>query len=278
VAGFIKAQVNFIRFNQAMVALQRVSGQTMKQVLRSEVGHILKECAAKTKVATEEVIDRKSTLGAVKKLGLTQAETRGQVTVNAGWRRNSPAFRVWMKVRERAGRKGYILARGAGFSFPEGTATLLKSPGSKAGTDVWLGTVIGAVSSVVRAVPPAIRLGRASIGLARQSWVQIARSLRIDLKTVAGGGISAAGIAKAEAALASDGKAYINGSGREYGDAKKVIIQLTNRLPYVRRAKLDAVLARAINGRANKIAKAMKDGVFNSAKRTLARFPGLYVS
>lgn len=260
-----------------MVELQRVSGQTMKQVLRSETGHILKECAAKTKVATQDSVERKAQLLAIKGLGYTQATDRGEVSVNAGWRRNSPYGRVWMKVRNGAGRKGFILARGANFDFPSGTAILQITPGSKSGTNKWIATVRNAVGRTVPAVEKSLEKALKSVGLARQSWVQIARGLGIDLKRVAGTNLSAQGIAKAELALASDGRSYINGTASEYGDAEKFVIKLVNGLPYGRKMKLDAVLARAINNRAKYFARAMSKGVFNSAKKTLAKYPGLYV-
>ena len=276
-AAFVTAKVNFVRFNRAMVDLQLITGQTMKQVLLSETGHILKECAAKTKVATQDSVERKARLQAVKALGYTQAESRGDVTVNAGWRRNSPYGRVWMKAHEHGGRKAYILARGPNFDFPSGSATLEQTRTSGTGTNVWIANVRRAVGRVVPAVDKAFEMGIKSVGLARQSWVQIARSLGIDLKRVPGTNLSAEGLAKAERAIASDGKSYINGTARKYGDAEKFFVELTNGLPYVRRAKLDAVMTRAINGRADKFFKNMKNGVFNSTKKVLARYPGLFV-
>ncbi len=276
--GFVKAQVNFIQFNRAMVDLQRVTGQTMKQVVRSEVGHILKECAAKTKVATQDSVQRKAQLKAIKKLSYTQAPDRGDVSVNSGWRKNSPYGRVWIKVRSGSGRKNYILARGPNFDFPAGSATLELTPGSRTGTNRWIANVRLAVGRVVPAVEETFEKALKSVGLARQSWVQIADSIGISLESVPGTNLTAQGLAKARAALASDGVAYVNGTARQYGDASKFIVQIINKLPYVRRVKMDAVLARAINSRTTKFYNAARQGVFNSAKKTLSKYPGLFVS
>ena len=274
----VKASIDFIGFNRAMVALQATTGQSMRQVLRSEVGHILKECAAKTKVGTESLVDRKAQLLAIKSLKLTKAENRGDVSINANWRKAAPYGQAWIKVRHGAGRKNYILARGPDFSSPSGSAILRQDGNPRNGTAVWLAGVRQAVGRTVPLVEKRVSAARKAIGLARQSWVQIANSLGINLAAVPGTNLSAQGLAKAQLALASDGKRYANGLAREYEVAKGFVVELTNRLPYCRTIKLDAVLARAINKRSTYFSKNVARGVFSSAKKTLAKYPGLFVS
>lgn len=258
-AGFATVQVNFIQFNRAMVDLQRISGQTMKQVLRSETTEILNTCVKRTKVADKGVVQRKEQLGVIKKENLTQASYPGQTTVNAGWRLKAPYGRVWIKVRP-GGKKSFILARGADFSAPSGPSTL------KSGRD-WLEFVNRSATVVSSKVPGAIAKGWASIGLARKAWVQMAESMRLNLRNLAEGENASAFRAK-----------YQNGIGIERQTKTGYVITLINKLPYGRRAKMDVILARAINQRGVAFYKAVSAGVFQSAKRTLARYPGLYVS
>lgn len=257
--AFIKAQVNFIQFNRAMVDLQRVSGQTMKQVLRSETAEILNVCVKRTKVAKKEVVQRRAQLKVIKKEELTQARHPGQTTVNAGWKKAAPYGRVWLKVRP-GGKNSFVLGRGPDFSSPAGRSIAPR-------TGDWAEFVTHSAMLVTSKVPEAIRRGFSSIGLARQSWVQMAESLRLNLR----------GLGDGEDAGAARSK-YQNGIGTERGDGEKYVITLTNRLPYGRRAKLDAIMARAINSRATAFYSAVKRGVFDSTKKTLAKYPGLYVS
>lgn len=258
-AGFASVQVNFIQFNRAMVDLQRISGQTMKQVLRSEATEVLNTCVKRTKVADKGVVQRKEQLGVIKKEKLTQASYPGQTTVNAGWRLSAPYGRVWIKVRP-GGKKSFILARGADFSAPSGRSVL------KSGRN-WLENVGRSSTIVSSKVPSAIAKGWASIGLARKAWVQIAESLRLNLKNLAEGEDAAAFRAK-----------YQNGIGLERETKSGYVITLINKLPYGRRAKMDAILAKAINERATAFYRAVSRGVFLSTKKTLAKYPGLFVS
>lgn len=271
-------RVDFIGFNRAMVELQRATGQGMKQVIRSEVGHILKGAAAKTKVGNQASVDPKSRLRSVKKLGLTQAPSVGDVTVNSGRRKSAPYGRVWIKFRSGAGRKGFLLAKGAGFTDPTGSAALRITAKSGAGTDVWLASVRNAASVVKQLVPGFVARGRRSIGLARQSFIQMADALGIDLQAVPGTNLGAGDIAKARAALSSGGQAHQNGTGKEYARAEKYFVELATTLPYGRRAKLDVVLARAINSRATKFGKNLQAGVFADARKVLKKYPGLFVA
>ena len=242
-----------------MVQLQAVSDQTMKQVIRSETTEILSDCVKKTKVAKKDVVQRKEQLGVVKKLGLTQSRVPGHSTINAGWRKAAPYGRVWLRVRERGGRKAFILARGPGFSPPSG-ASILRGAGQ------WAQNVASEASSALSKFPAAIARGWSHIGLARRSWVQIGEALRLNLR----------GLAEGEARMASQAN-YNNGAGNENGTRGKYFVQLINRLPYCRRARLDAVLARAINARATFFEKNIKRGVFDSLKATSQKYPGLIV-
>jgi hypothetical protein len=82
-------------------------------------------------------------------------------------------------------------------------------------------------------------------------------------------------LAKARDALASDGRAYKNGSARETGEARRFTIVLTNRLPYGRRINLDRVLVGAIQGRVKFFERNVALGVFKSLEKTLKAYPGV---
>src|SRR5690606_7898240 len=103
-----------------------------------------------------------------------------------------------------------------------------------------------------------------SVGLSRQSVVQIADALGIDLTAVKGQGISPAGIAKARAAIASNGRSYRNGTGVQAGDPIRYHVTLINRLPYGRRTGMDRTLAFVVAGRAKHIEIAYRKGAFGS--------------
>lgn len=242
-----------------MVQLQAVSDQTMKQVIRSETTEILTDCVKKTKVAKKDVVQRKEQLGVVKGLGYTQARAKGSPTINAGWRKAAPYGRVWLRVRESGGRKAFILARGPDFSTAVGKSTLH-------GKGEWAQNVASAASSALGRFPAAIARGWSHIGLARKSWVQIGEALRLNIR----------GLMDGEARIAA-GAHYINGTGNENGTKGKYFVNLINKLPYCRRAKLDAILARAVNARTTYFQKAIKKGVFDSMSMVSQKYPGLIV-
>lgn len=256
--GFVKAQVDFVGFNRAMVALQAMTGQSMKQVVRSESAAILSDCAKNTKVAKKDVVERKSRLRVLQRDGLTQATIPGDVTINSGWRKNAPYGRVWLKVRP-GGKKSFVLARGPNFGPPVGSATA-----GQAGP--WAQEVASESAKALSQFPAEIAKGFASIGLARKSWIQIAESMRLDLT----------GLAEGEDAMAARAL-YNNGASREQMGRGIFQATLINLLPYGRRMGLPSVIARAINRRTQTFAKNMKRGVFQDAEKVLAKYPGMFV-
>lgn len=248
-------------FNRAMVFLQAKTEQTMKQVIRSESAAILEECVKRTKVAKRDVVKRKVQLTELRKLGLTQTRVKGHSTINAGWRKNAPYGRVWLRVRTGGGRGDFILARGPDFSSPSGTGTINTRTNGQ-----WARNVASEIAAALGKFPDAIARGWENIGLARRSWVQIAESLRLNLRNLADG----------EAAIAYRAK-YYNGAGREHEGSGRYWLDLINKLPYCRRARLDTIISRAINSRTTYFMKNLKKGVFDSLTATSLKYPGLIV-
>jgi hypothetical protein len=118
--------------------------------------------------------------------------------------------------------------------------------------------------------------GVKSIGLARQSVIQIADDLRIDLASVAGTGISSAAVGRARSAIASSGNTFKNGTGTQVGDTARAYIQLTNRLPYGVKTGMKSDLARVLSGRAKFIQRAYKKGAFDSMRTAVRAFPNIF--
>lgn len=273
------------RYSRAFRELARLTGFSPKQVLLAEAGSVLKTWAGRTKVATQGEVDRRSRLHAVRSLGYTQGSERGDVTVNAGFR-PAPYGRVWIRVREGAGRNQWILAKGPNFSAPSGRATFtltgrqLYNPRNRGDTDrstsyQWMQNVDYAQKNVEHKLPVSLAKGRRAIGLSRQSVVQIADDLGIDLASVPGGGVSPAGLAKARAAMASNGRSYRNGLGQVGGDASRAFVDLINRLPHARKIGMDRALLGVLAGRVKLFERAYGKGVFLSQHNIARAYPNL---
>lgn len=271
-----------------------LTGFDQRAVLTAEVAVILKTWAGKTKVTTQAQVDRRSKYRAIRGLGYTSAENRGDVTVNAGYKK-APFGRVWIKVRKGNARENFLLAMGNGFTEPGNAAVgpkgVLKGrsrivngvfnkyrPKASATTRQWVSNIVNAVDESKSAVARAEKRGRQSIGFARQSVVQIADSLGIDLLRVPGGGtLSSAGIAKARAALASTGKSYRNGTGRSSGQALgSFYIDIKNTLPFGGRIGMDATLRGIISGRTKYFEQSYAKGAFNSQSTACRAYPALF--
>lgn len=292
--GILKATAGTLR------RMSQLTGFDQRTVLLSFAGVVLKTWAGRTKVATEAGIDRKSRLHAVSSLGYTgkgRNPDRGDVTVNAGFKRTAPFGRVWIKVRPGAGRQNWLLALGDNFTQPGGVVRTIglaksrKGVGSrvvrgvfniwpnrpKATTAQWINSIATAVDQVTEKVPRSIAKGRRSVGLSRQSVIQIADALGIDLLRVQGGGtLSGAGIAKARAALASSGKSYRNGTGARGGGEVRAYIDIINRLPYGRKIGLDRTLLGVLAGQNKYFERSYAKGAFDSVRRATLAFPNLF--
>lgn len=253
-------------YTRAFRTLWQLPGFDPVAALRAEAGVILKTWAGRTKVAKPDVISARARLRALRRLGLTS----GEVTINAGVR-GLPGM-VWHKTRPGASRT------------PRGFAPVGRmQPGSHRFTPLWRHfidrdwrDITDAVLDAEATINRELKLATQSAGLARQSVIQIADDLGIDLGKVKGGGaLSAAAIAKARAAIASNGRAYKNGTGTSGGDAAKSFVDLLNRLPFGTKLGLDRTLAGVLAGRAKFIETSYRKGAFDSLKTAAKAFPNL---
>jgi hypothetical protein len=255
-------------YGQAFQRFRTLSGFSQRDVLRAEAGVILKTWAGRTKVAGAEAIGVQVRKRISRSLGLSgrgRGDGTESVSINMGMR--GVPGRVWWHTRNNKFQlAGQMSKNGQSFSPRNIHFRRLDWLDIKEAT-------FGYSSEIRRALPMALR----SAGLARQSVIQIADGLGIDLATVKGGGtLSAAGIAKARAAIASNGRAYRNGVGRMGGDETRDYIELINTLPYNAKIGMDRTLLGVLNGRAAFIETSYRKGAFNSLRNSARAFPNLF--
>lgn len=254
-------------YRQAFRQLATLSGFDQTTVLKAESGSILKAWAGRTKVATQARVDVRERLKVTRMWFVSGYSTRGsrkadhEITVNAGLR--GPAGRMFILKKD-----------GHGFRRTHDSGFRPLHQHYKDSQWREINEVAQGVAADWRRKLP---IARRSVGLARQSVVQIADSLGIDLIKVPGQGVSAAGIAKARAAMASNGRTYRNGHSVIGGTEAKPYIDLINSLPYATAPKLamDRALAGVIAGRTKYFQKSYEKGAFNSFEKTAKAFPNL---
>lgn len=247
--------------------LAALEGFDHKAILRAEAGVILKTWAGRTKVANAYTAELFARAKAAKRAFGANHINKNPfgITVNTGRRDGFPGT-VWFRTaRKKFMTPGVISENGS-----------IKQSHLHFKDDDWARIEAGMVTyanELKKALPAAVK----SSGLARQSVIQIADDLGIDLGAVKGGGnLSATGIAKARAAIASNGHQYKNGSGSEGGDAVRCHVELINRLPYNQKAGMDSVLLSIIAGRAKYIERSYQKGAFDSMSRTVKAFPNIF--
>lgn len=252
------------RLSESIRALARLQGFSEQTVTLAECGVILKTCAGRTKVAKPEGIARGARLHTLRKLGFTKSNGPESITINAGIR--GMHGRVWFRTKKDKWQLG-------GQMSDDGQRFTPSKYHFKFGDFIDIKEAASDYGLAIRTAMPA---AQKSAGLARQSWVQIADDLGIILEDVPGGGASPAAIAKARAALASNGRAYVNGIGSSaYVENKSFVASLKNSLPYNVKAGLDQVLISTLAGRAKFFAQNVARGVFDSQAETVKKYPWL---
>lgn len=267
-------------YGSALRRLSQLTGFDQRAVLLGEAGIILKTWAGRTKVATQAKTDQRSWRHILNKAGLDVTGSGGtkvgDITVNAGIR--GPFGRVW--VRTRSGKSGQYGGPGrfrlAGVISEHGQSFRPMNYHWKNATWTDIQELVEDVAIQARKKIPA---GRRAAGLARQSVIQIADALNIDLERVKGGGtLSAQGIAKARAALATNGQRYDNGKGFVSGNEVKSAVTLINNLPYGTNAGMDRTLLYILNGRQKYFEASYANGAFQTVKGIAKAYPWMRVS
>jgi hypothetical protein len=266
----VKVQIDgaaaMAQYQAAFARLRALPGFDMKAVLRAETGSILKQWAGRTEVATEKSAEDRAWYRAGKRAfgDVGSAENTYNISVNTGAKGGLRGW-VWYRnpVKHTMHPAGLIEKDG---SFHPGD--------QRFSNEAWQGILSGAGlfgSHLVNQIPA----GRESVGFARQAVVQIADKLGIDLAAVAGQGVSAAGVAKARKAIASNGRSYQNGTGTIGGDDTKCYVEALSRLPYGGKIAMDRELAGIIARRAKYIETSFRKGAMDSVRRAARAFPNI---
>ena len=257
-------------YSAAFRRMAMLPGFDVAATLRAEAGVILKQWAGKTKVATKQTIARNARFIALKRLGATKGGAAGDVTINAGARGLEGL--VWYQTKTSKGGGGKFQLAGRMDSTGRFVSNWLHFK------DAAWRDINESVMDAEIAIRRENERGQRAAGLARQSVIQIADTLGIDLNSVSGRGVSSAGIAKARAAIASNGRAYRNGTGSqgEDGGKGKYYVHLLNTLPYNSKSGMDVELARILGGRAKFIQMSYAKGAFNSIAASQRAFPNVF--
>lgn len=272
-SGF--SEVELRKFSESGRTIAAAMQTSVELWARAEAGVILKTWAGRTKVGTVEKATIRATLQAYRisrrTAGYSSPKGRtgpGEASINLGLRAGDKG-KVYYRTRKRGtlgGRSGFQDAFGPGFSH-----------GKHIAPRDW-GSVRYMVDSFRHQVDQLVPAAKRALGLARQSIVQIADDLGIRLETVKGGGtLSASGIAKARAALASNGQAYTNGYGTVTKNAREFYVTLVNRYPRLGPLFMDTTLQGVIMGRLKYFRKNLEEGTFLSAQRAAKAYPYLEV-
>ena len=254
-------------YSKAFQRLAALPGFSQREILLAEAGSILKAWAGRTKVATNEQIERRIRARVAYNLKMQKAGAGNPygITVNNG-ARGGERGEVWFRTSRKRFQQAGVVTPGGKYKPANIHWKDADWQKIKAGADQYAARL-----SVRR------REAKRAGGLARQSVIQIADRLGIDLATVKGAGVSAAGIAKARAAIASSGRAYQNGEGYTGGDEVKTYVDLINSLPYNTSIGMDRTLRGVLMGRAKYIERSYSKGAFDSMRKVAAAFPNITV-
>lgn len=252
-------------YSAAFRRLRGMNGFSQQTILRAEMGSILKAWAGDTDVATADQIERRTRARVAFKLGMSKADQNpAHATVNNGAR---GGFRgeVWLRTKNKKFQQAGRITEAGSFvpawiHWTSKDWALINNAGNNYAAQLRIRREASLKSS----------------GLARQSVIQIADQLGIDLNEVAGGRLSAAGIAKARAAIASSGRANQNGIGLQGGNEVQCYVEGFSRLPYGSKIGMDRSLLTVLARRAKFIETAYQKGAFDSIKKEAAAFPNIF--
>lgn len=262
--GFSETELK--KFSEAGRVIASAIGVSVETWARAEASVILKTWAGRTKVASDAKLGRRGLMQAYRDArrhanfgGANKGSARpGEATINLGIR--GPFGRVWYRTRR--GQQKFQQVFTSGF----GRGWHIKSSD-------WP-TINAMVEEFRQSYRATVAAAKRAAGLSRQSIVQIADDLGIRLEDVQGGGtLSAAGIAKARAAIASNGQHYRNGYGIISRTAKEFFVTLVNRYPKIGPLFMDVTLQGVIAGRLKYFERNLEEGTFLSAKNAARAYP-----
>lgn len=243
------------KISEAGRVISRETGIAVETWARSEAAAILSGWASGVKQSTVTSAERRARNKTLKDAGLTQfSGNTSNLTINSGVRGKEGT--IWRRNK----RAGTFYAAGA-VGHNGGGVSWVKGGWAKA---------IEVASAYVGELPAALAIGRRTIGLARQSIVQIADSIGLDLGHARAGTLSAADASAARNAVASDGKVYQNGHGSQQKTETSYSLELVNTYPKIQQAKLDAALEQVLARRIS-VAKGELNNDLSAALRRTSR-------
>lgn len=247
--------------------MSQLTGYDPRVVARQEIGAILKQVAGRVKVAPDNVIPFKARLRAAKSaFGTTKASKNPYgISVNTG-RRGAVPGRVWYRTENRKFQMIGEVDDSGSYDRNGGDPRHIK-PGA-------FSTAREGISRYITELAKAFPDVKNAIGLSRQSVVQMADGLGISLENVPGGGARADAIAKARAAMASNGQRYTNGKGSDQLDATGgYLARIMNSLPYNTKVNIDGIFASVMAARAKRFMAAHEAGAFKSVAALQRKYP-----
>jgi hypothetical protein len=259
------------KFNFVLRELERKGVATMPQLVRAEAGVVLKTCLVRTKIPNLSKVDQTSrsiAQGVANRMpGMGRRPAPGEGYLTNGLRDPNKAGRVWLRSWRASSGNKFILVYGNGGAPTQnviGRRTMRKLTAAR---DVFASNL-----------PDQLAKGRKTIGLAKQSWLQSAQDLGINLVLVKGGGrLSARDLSMAQNASGRT-RAYKNGTGRAGGDGVKFTNTIINTLPYARQAKLDRILQSVLTGRVKQFNQLVAKGYIDNMQAVAKAYPNLGLS
>ncbi len=271
-----KWEVDTQGFRAAAEELARISGVTYEDALKEQTRLVMQSALRNTPVSKAERI-RKS-IECEGRWHTVQDSDGPVLSENTGDRGGAPG-QQWLFWPERSGRaRGNSRQRRTG-----GDAGMYYYlPNRRLPADVQ--SAVLSLQAKMAALKPKKREAIANAlkarGLAKQSWLQASRSIGIDLRDVP---------SYVAGALASDGVAYQNGTGRRISQGEALFLELENRYPALlsaigrsrkgRPSSMDGfrILQRAIASRVSAFNREMRLGVIQDVRQRSLRYPGLKV-
>ncbi len=266
-------------FNRMLGDLVNIGGPgtNVDAAFRGEAGALLGVCADYTPSATVKKIRERADYRFASKYSIRGSGDL-KVTMNDGSRGGEAvADRVWL----RSGGKFHIMrgpgAWGDGGTFKRGPKKGQTRPARTApGGARWPDRIWNEYQSLIDQTPEEraalkkawIEAALKSRGLAKASWFQIGAALGLPMKTPAG---------YVMAAIGSDGRAYVNGTGTHRDTKTETILELINLMPALTGGGLDGegIAERAKAARVSAFDHALEHGIFADLDQVAKRYPGL---
>lgn len=239
-------------FNDAMRELSRISGKDFADVIRHEAVSVLKRAALWEKIANIQDIKK-----------AVQAKFR------YGWGEEGRTWRVLISPNNDA---IWVMDLISGKKYP---VTSQKAVRTKLPDSAWANySALASDRAFLQSGEERKRIG--ARGLARQSWVQIADAIGVDIESVPPGGSAQSALARR--AIAVNGRSYLNGRAIQEAAQDAFLLTLVNESPIVIKRDGAGRMQRAIDARTTAFNIALRKGVFQNVKARAQRYPGIFVS